>query len=376
MKRVMSPRDLREGIAAGRLSRRDIAKALAAAGIATVTTHGVARRAEAQDTWLQVFTWSGYDVPELHPQFVEKYGKSPDFALFADNDEAIQKITAGFQADIAVPTAYMAGKWYDAGVLAPVDTSRLSNWGDVFDKLKNLEGTRFDGQQYVLPWAWGNSSVVYRTDLAAEYVGNESWSILFDEKYKGRIGARDAMDGVIVPAALILGFDPYNMNDDQIAQVREMTIKARDVARFFWSDQSEIEQALASGEIVAAYAWNDAYKRLKDAGVPVAYMVPKEGILTWTDGQVLLKGGQASADVTYDYLDSTLSPEVGKFMIESYGYGSCNRKAFDIADQALVQSLGLSDPEKVMTSGIFFQGMEGGYRDRLIKMFEEVKAGA
>lgn len=28
-----------------------------------------------------------------------------------------------------------------------------------------------------------------------------------------------------------------------------------------------------------------------------------------------------------------------------------------------------------MNSGFFFKGMEGNYRDKLIEMFEEVKAG-
>lgn len=245
---------------------------------------------------------------------------------------------AGYTADIAVPTAYTVGRWYDGGMIKPIDTSRLKNWPDIFPELQSVEGTVFDGQQYALPWAWGNSSVIYRTDLAPEYVGNESWKILFDEKYAGKIAARDAMDGVFIPAALILGFDPYAMTGDQIAQVRELAVTGHKAARFYWGSQADAEQALAAGEVVAAYGWNDGYKRLKEAGVPVAYMTPKEGILVWCDAQILLKASDASADLIYDYFDSTLSPEVGKFMIEDYGYGSANMKAFDIADPAIVES--------------------------------------
>ena len=36
--------------------------------------------------------------------------------------------------------------------------------------------------------------------------------------------------------------------------------------------QSEIEQALASGELVAATAWNDGYAKLKSEGINVKYM--------------------------------------------------------------------------------------------------------
>jgi spermidine/putrescine-binding protein len=376
VKPSISPDDLRRGLASGRMDRRTAAKVLASAGIASTTLAGVARPATADDPgFLQVFTWSGYDIPELHPGFIEKHGKSPEFSLFADNDEAVEKVRAGYMADIAVPTAYTVVRWYEGDMIRPIDPSRLSNWPDLFPELTRVEGMIFEGRQYAAPWAWGNSSVVYRTDLAPEYVGNESWKILFDEKYTGKIGARDAMDGVVLPAALILGFDPYNMNDDQIAQVRELMVKGNEIARFYWSSQADIEQALAAGEIVAAYAWNDGYKRLKEAGVPVAYMVPKEGILVWCDAQVVLKVADADEQLIYDYLDATLSPEVGKFMIESYGYGSSNTKAFDIADPAIIASLGIENPIEVMNSGFFFKGMEGNYRDRLIEMFEEVKAG-
>ncbi len=53
----------------------------------------------------------------------------------------------------------------------------------------------------------------------------------------------------------------------------------RHILRFYWTDQNSAEQAIASGELVASNAWNSAYLTLKDQ-VPVAYMVPKEGIYT------------------------------------------------------------------------------------------------
>jgi spermidine/putrescine-binding protein len=47
------------------LSRRRFAKQLAALGIGLVSIPIFARRAEAAED-LQVFDWSGYEVPELH----------------------------------------------------------------------------------------------------------------------------------------------------------------------------------------------------------------------------------------------------------------------------------------------------------------------
>ena len=67
-------------------------------------------------------------------------------------------------------------------------------------------------------------------------------------------------------------------------------------ARFLWKDPTEINQALASGEIVAAYAWNETPKTLKEQGIPAAYAIPKEGIFTWLCGLTLHSTGKASKE--------------------------------------------------------------------------------
>src|SRR3546814_1300042 len=85
-----------------------------------------------------------------------------------------------------------------------------------------------------------------------------------------------------------------------------MLVKQRDLMPFYWSDATQIEQALASGEIVAAYAWNDAVGALKEQGIPIAFMTPKEGSLPWVCGLVLHKDAQA-VDLAYDFMDAMLA---------------------------------------------------------------------
>lgn len=64
---ILTPKELRKAMAAGRIDQRGVAKVLASVGIVTATIPHVIRPAAAQDTWLKVFTWSGYDIPELPP---------------------------------------------------------------------------------------------------------------------------------------------------------------------------------------------------------------------------------------------------------------------------------------------------------------------
>ncbi len=57
--------------------------------------------ATAEDKDLVIFDWSGYEAPEFHPGYTAKYGQSPTFTFFGDEDEAFEKLRAGFKTDLA-----------------------------------------------------------------------------------------------------------------------------------------------------------------------------------------------------------------------------------------------------------------------------------
>jgi spermidine/putrescine transport system substrate-binding protein len=360
-----------------RVSRRSLLGGLSALGLASVAMPFVTRPGLAGDE-LTAFTWSGYDLSELVTHYTEIWGSPPEYSLFGDNDEAFQKINAGYRPDLVAPSSLMVGRFHDAGLIKPIDTSRLSNWADVFDKLKALRGSNTDGEQWYVPQDWGNSSIVFRTDLVdPSYIERNSWTILWDERYAGRLAMNDQMDSAIIPAALVLGVpDPFNMTDDELAEVRKLLEEQKKLLLYYWTSQTDMEQAMASGELVAAYSWNDSVARLKQQGVPVAYMTPVEGILSWVDGYCLVDGGTGDEKAAYDFLDAVISPEAGKAMIEMNSYGAANRKAFDLVDPELLVALGIDKPEDVMDKGVFFDAIEGGLRDKYINLYDEVKAGA
>src|SRR5687768_1636876 len=80
---------------------------------------------------ITVFDWSGYEDPAFHPGYVAAVGKSPRFTYFADEEEAFQKLRAGFKADVAHPCSQSVSRWRDAGLLEPLDTSKLKYWNEL-----------------------------------------------------------------------------------------------------------------------------------------------------------------------------------------------------------------------------------------------------
>ena len=109
-----------------------------------------------------------------------------------------------------------------------------------------MKDTVFDGVNWFVPFDWGNSSILYRTDLVdPEYVEEESWSILLDDRYKGRMAVFDSVDAI---AGLLVGAaDPFNMTDAELVEARKVLEKIHGNIRFWWTEQSAVEHTAKPG---------------------------------------------------------------------------------------------------------------------------------
>lgn len=356
----------------GKISRRDFLAAAGAFGVAAVN---LPMRAKA-DPSLTCMEWSGYVGDAYFKSFVSKHGSPPNFSIYGDENEALQKVRGGFAADLVHPCTYSVNPFVEAKLSKPIDTSRLSHWNDIFPVLTNVNGVIVNGETVLAPADWGNSGIAYRSDLVGEeFAKNESWGIFADPAYAGKVAMYDNEVAAEV-AGLLLGYSRekiFEMSDDELEATRPIMEKFVSNSRFLWRDVTEINQALASGEVVAGYAWNETVKKLSAEGIPVKYAQMKEGIFTWLCGLTLLNTGQGDEAAAYDFIDAWLSPETGKTLIEVNGYGHSNRKAFEQADPQQVAALGFAEPEKHLASGIFLTAVESSRNAKYIKLWEEVK---
>ena len=368
----MDSQDFLSAMKAGRMSRRDILQMLTAAGL-TMTMLPVGRAKAAYGEAIY-FTWEGYNDPGFHPGYTAKHGAEPEGPVFGDVEEALTKVRSGFQVDVVHPCNLDLQRWREADVLQAIDTSRLSNWGNLFESLKKLAYAQGDkGEQFFIPVDWGNTSILYRPDLFD--VKEESWTMLWDERYAGQLSmAADATESVAI-AGIVLGVkDPFNITDEELVKAKELLVKQKPLMRFYWDSNSAVEQALASGELVAATGWNSSVVTLTGQGVNIKYANPKEGIMSYCCGLVMTKDAP-HADKAYDLIDAMISPEAGKWLIEAQGYGHSNAKSFDLVEEKVLAERGLpKDPTQFFGQGIFQQPTLNV--DKVQKLFEEVKAGA
>ena len=373
----LSPDRLIEDLKSGAVSRRQFHKILAAAGVGLVATPMVSRRALAaaadQGTY---FTWGGYDVPEMFQPYIAKHGEPPNFSTFGGTEEALTKLLGGYVADVVHPCNASLPRWMATGLFQAMDTSRLSNWPDIIPKLANIDGAVVDGKHYFAPMDWGQTSITYRTDLVDWQGKEESWGLLWDDRYKGQLGVIASAGDTWWCAAIYGGVDFKQMSsDDNFKKVSDLLRQQRPLIRLYTDDMTTLEQALASGELVAAMTWNSSPVALKQANVPVKFATPKEGALTWVCGAMIHKDA-SNLELAHDIVDSLLSVETGHFLINDYGYGHSNRKSFDTVSDERLAELGLTrDPSVVLDAGKYQVPQPEEFTAKMNNEFEEIKAG-
>ncbi len=357
------------------MNRRDILKALGALGVTYSVMPVLSKQAKAAGE-VHYHTWSGYDVPELMGSYVKKYGGLPEVSHIASEEESFTKMKTGWAPDLIHPGNYNVGRFKDAGLIKPIDTSRLKNFENIIESVRTDDSCVIDGQQYMIPTEYGNSSIIYRKDLLDQAdIDNPSWGILYDEKYSGRIAQYETANAVVQCAALVLGYDNiYDLDDNQLAEVKKLAAKQRDMLRMYWSDATQLEQAIATGEVIAAYSWNSSVANLKKQGVDVDYMVPKERMFTWIAGFTMHKNVKDEA-AAYDLIDAWSSAESGAWLMENYGYGSTNAKAYEMADTKILEGLGIADPKAVLDGSLFFKSLKPEVESRYQNLFTDVQAG-
>ncbi|THF57522.1 ABC transporter substrate-binding protein [Ollibium composti] len=334
--------------------------------------------AVAEDQGLTIFDWAGYEDPSFHPKYVEKNGDSPTFAFFGDEDEAFEKMRSGFKADLGHPCSQSVVKWREAGLLQPLDTSKITGWNDLnpgIMAMKNL-ATDDSGKAWFMPWDWGDTQLTYNSDKIDEK-DVQSLKAFADPKFKDRVSIGDNVDDAYALASLAIGLKDWTqMTDDQFSQASDFLRQVHKNVRLYWTDTTDIVQALSGGEIDLAWAWNDATVQSVANGAPIkAKKDTDEGMSTWVCGYVLFKDAPGNIDKAYDYLNAVNDPEVAKVLVGDWGYGQANTKGMAGVDQAVLKEKGYDDVQKFVDKTLFQSPVPADLKLKMIAEFEKIKAG-
>src|SRR5471032_690548 len=321
-----------------------------------------------------LFQWQDYVDPHFTAAYEAAYHEKVGTSIFADEDEAFSKMRAGFKPDVMGPCLYSLPRWKDAGLIQPIETAKLKNWNKIAPALRNLPGiSAGPGKVWFVPHYWGNTSLTVRTDLAPEYAKSQSWDILFDPKYKGRVSVLDGADDVVPFIAHMIGIDAYHMSDADWVKVQAKLRELVPQLRFVSADNTALAQGLASGEIVAAMSWRTTFASLNREHKPVAYLTPPGGIFTYVCGLVMHKDPSNEAKALA-LIDSSLSDDAAVYTITHIGDEPANTQAMARVPDAVFANLNISrDLEAFLKSGIFQRRLKN--KDKIVSAWTEIRSG-
>ncbi|WP_265499611.1 extracellular solute-binding protein [Paracoccus beibuensis] len=341
--------------------------------LTTTLLAAAALPAYAADPELTVFDWAGFEEPSIFQGYIDKHGDSPTFAFYGDDDEAFQKVASGFRADVIHPCSQMVGKYRDAGLIEPWDTSRIPNFDKIDERFLDSEVFSDDQGVWYIPTDWGATAIAYNTEtVPAEDVA--SLDVFLDPKYQGRTSLPDSSDDVWALAYLATGTTDWtNVTDEQFQAAAEWLRQAHQNVAAYWADPSEQAQLMASGAVDVAWSWNDGVVYLQEDNYPVGFQrEAEEGSSTFFCGFVNVKDSPGSEDKAYDFINAWLEPSAGKALLDTIGYGHTSTEAMaTIADEPAVAE-GLSEidvPVLAQTPN------DPEQRQRQLAEFEKIKAG-
>ena len=342
---------------------------LASASVAlTVST-----AARAEDPNLTVFDWSGFENQALIEPYVAKFGKMPTYVLFGDDDEAFQKLTSGFKADVAHPCSQMIQKYRDAGIIEPWDTARIPNFAQIDPRFLNSPIFKDDTGVWYIPTDYAYTAVAYNTtDVPAEDVA--SLDVFTNPKYEGRISLPDNADDVWALALLATGVTDWTaITEQQFTAAADWLRRVNPLVKAYWADPSQLSQLMASGEIQIAWAWNDSIALLRAQDFPVGFQrQAAEGASSWFCGYINLKDGPGSEDQAYDFINAWLDEGSAKGLLENFGYA-----ATQTAGMARIsaEELKAADVDPLSTTLLAQTPLDPAMRDRMVAEFENIKSG-
>ena len=319
---------------------------------------------------LTVLDWPGYDQEIFWADFKSTYANAKAaFEIGQSDADIYSKMKAGDQADVFHPYTGWLQFYVDEGLAAEIDTSRLKNWDKVPDSFKKIG--QINGKQYFVPWDWGFTSILYRTDKVKAPI--DSWAALLDPKYKGHISMWDDGPGAVTVSSYIHGWDETKVTPDQLAQTKQEWIAQRGLNRLYWGSEPDLTAAMKSGEVWVAYAWQGAYATLLADGVPVAYATPKEGRNSWV-GVYGIRKDSPNYDLALRFLDAKLGAVTGNNLVTNYFYGTSNGEVMrSITDKTLKKAFSIDDPS-ILQKTNFTPNLTAEQRDAWTAMWAQVKA--
>ena len=324
---------------------------------------------------IRALAFEGYTDDALVKDFEEMYGVTVEEVYVYSNEDIFSNLKAGGGStfDLVTPTSDIWPMLIDQGLVQPLDTTKLKNYQDLTQTMRELPGTSKDGQVYGVPFSWGADVLVYNTDVFP--TPPDSYGVLFDEQYKGKIVGWDNAATLAITGLFMDYEKPFTTEATQLAAVKAKLCEQNPLIRIYASQISDYQNVFQSGDgVVGVSGGTETATAMKTAGVTnIEWTIPKEGTLAWVDGLFVAKGAK-NVELVHLLIDHLIAPKAQAQLHIDHGYGLANPKAYDLLPAEKVEQLKRQDPGQNKDKRFEPWSPVEDY-DLWIQTWNEIKAG-
>ncbi len=339
---------------------------------------GTKEKAAKENKTLRLITWSGYAPQVLLDKFKEETGITVEVTL-SNNEEMISKLraTRGGGFDLAQPSQDRISavvKQYK--LYQPIDYSKVKT--DQIDPslLEAVKkNTLVDGKSYAVPAVYGTSGLVINKAKAPDV---KDFKDLLNPKYKGRVSYRMKRP-TLIAMGFSFGYDPFKLYNDKEAyqkfldDIAAKLIEAKPVVRFYWDNGDQLLQALRSGEVWAAMAWEQAGWKLHAENPDIDYVAPESGPLAWVD-TFAIPAKSENVEGAYKWINFWLRPENAAVFTNKEKYGTASKDAVKYLDSSIQDNFKRCLPPEVLAKAHWYPPVPPGLEEMEGKVLDKIRA--
>ncbi len=279
---------------------------------------------EFDGTTLTVYNWGEYisdgsdDMLDVNKEFEKLTGIKVNYLTFESNETMYSQVkNGGVNYDIVIPSDYMIERMIKEDMLAEIDTSALQNYHYIDDQYKNVY---FDPEnKYSVPYCVGMVGIIYNSKYIKDI--DESWTVLWDKKYKDMCLNFNNPRDAFMSAQMILGQDVNSTNKADWSKAADLLKKGKGNLQAYVMD--EVYGKMETGEAYIAPYYAGDYLTMYDTNSDLEFFYPKEGTNIFMDSACILKNAQ-NYEAAMLYLDFINEPQIALANAEYIGYASPN----------------------------------------------------
>ncbi|MEF2552341.1 polyamine ABC transporter substrate-binding protein [Aurantimonas sp. A2-1-M11] len=357
-------------------------------GVACATLAIGAGTATAQEEKVvNVYNWSDYIDDSILEDFTKETGIKVVYDVYDSNDILDTKLFAGGSGyDVVVPSSEYLVRQIEAGLIQPLDKSKLTNLDKMWDVITERVGEYDKANEHSVNYMWGTTGIGYNKKMVEERIENaptDSWDLIFDPQYAEKLADCGIMmldaPTEVMPAALNqLGLDPNSTDPAEIEQAKEMLLKIRPYVRKFHS--AEYINALANGDICVAYGYSGDIFQARDRaaeagqGVEIAYSIPKEGARMWFD-QLAIPADAPHPENAHVFIDYLMRPEVIAKATNYVVYANGNKASQEFVDDAIINDPAVYPSDEVLANLYTKEAYDARTQRLINRAFTTVQTG-